>query len=104
MKKPNYVRLFLGISNTLSVFLISGCAGASIANFARTGGIGIINPVGLIIGFGIVWYCWVEAEHKNRNPWTWLILGVIFGFFALLVLVYLNDLPADKKDANQDLI
>jgi hypothetical protein len=71
-------------------------------NYARTGGIGIINPVGLIIGLGIVWYCWVEAKHKNRNQWTWLILGLIFGFIALLVLVYLKDLPADKEDKKME--
>jgi RsiW-degrading membrane proteinase PrsW (M82 family) len=100
MKKRDYVKPLLGISNTLSLLLLSGCASASIANYVRTGNIGFINPVGLIIGFGIVWYCWVEAKHKNRNPWTWLTLGLIFGFFALLVLVYLSDLPASKEKSS----
>jgi len=102
MKKRNYVRPLLGISNTLSLLLLSGCASASFVNYVRTRNIGIINPVGLIIGFGIVWYCWVEAKHKNRNPWTWLTLGLIFGFFALLLLVYLSDLPADQENRSQE--
>ena len=102
MKKRNYLRPLLMISNILSSLLLSGCASASFANYVRTGNIGIINPVGLIIGFGIVWYCWVEAKHKNRNPWAWLTLGLIFGFFALLVLVYLSDLPADKEHSSQE--
>ena len=102
MKKRNYVRPLLTISNALSILLLSGCASASFVNYVRTGNIGIINPVGLIIGLGIVWYCWFEAKHKNRNPWTWLTLGLFFGFFALLVLVYLSDLPAAKENRSQE--
>ena len=95
------MRTLLEVFVTLSSLKLSGCASASIANFVRSESIGIINPIGLIIGFGIVWYCWVEAKQKNRNTWTWLILGLIFGFFALLVLVYLKDLPVEKKAETQ---
>ena len=74
--------------------VLSGCSSASVINSIRTESLGILNPFGLIVGLCIVWYCWVEAKRKNRNTWTWLILGFIFGFFALLVLVYTKDLPA----------
>jgi RsiW-degrading membrane proteinase PrsW (M82 family) len=81
----------------LLTLVLSGCASGAIINSIRSEGIGILNPFGLIVGLGIVWYCWIEAKRKNRNIWTWLILGFIFGFFALLVLVYLKDLPATSQ-------
>lgn len=87
--------LFKAISILISIFL-SGCASASIISYTRSGYIGIIHPIGLIIGFGIVWYCWIEAKRKNRNYWRWMILGFVFGFWTLLILVYLKDIPADE--------
>lgn len=83
---------FLGLILVASV--LSGCASGAVLNSIRSESLGILNPFALIVGLGIVWYCWVEAKRKNRNTWTWLILGFVFGFFALLVLVYLKDLPA----------
>jgi len=85
------------IGSIFFTFFLSGCASGAIINSIRSENIGILNPFGLIVGLGIVWYCWVEAKQKNRNTWTWLILGLIFGFFALLVLVYLKDLPAVSR-------
>ena len=80
--------------------VLSGCASGAILNSIRSESLGILNPFGLIVGLGIVWYCWVEAKRKNRNTWTWLFLGFIFGFFALLVLVYLKDLPATPQETH----
>jgi len=81
----------------ISFFFISGCASLPIVNYARSGHIGIFNPIGFFIGCGLAWYCWVEAKRKNRNEWLWLILGILFGFIPLFVLVYLKDLPKEKQ-------
>ena len=85
----------------VSLSFISGCASAPIVNYARSGNLGIINPIGFIIGSCLAWYCWVEAKRKNRNEWLWLILGILFGFIPLFILVYLKDLP-DEKQAQDD--
>jgi RsiW-degrading membrane proteinase PrsW (M82 family) len=87
-------QIYRAIGLVILVSVLSGCASAAVINSIRSESIGILNPFGLIVGLGIVWYCWVEAKRKNRNAWTWLIFGFIFGFFALLVLVYVKDLPA----------
>ena len=92
----------LGLISIIALLFLSGCAGASVLNLIRSETIGILNPIGLIIGFGIMWYCWVEAKQKNRNPWTWLFLGLIFGFIALLILVYQKKLPAKEMVATKD--
>ena len=81
----------------LSTWFVSGCASVGLINLARTGEIGIINPLGVIIGLGIMWYCWTEAKRKNRNPWVWLLLGFLFGLIPFAVLVYLKDLPANQS-------
>ena len=85
--------LYSAIGLVLFTSVLFGCASAALLNSIRSESLGILNPFGLIVGLGIVWYCWVEAKQKNRNTWTWLILGFVLGFFALLVLVYLKDLP-----------
>ena len=87
-------QIYSAIGLFLFTSLLSGCASGAVINSIRSESFGILNPFGLIVGLGIVWYCWVEAKQKNRNTWSWLILGFIFGFFALLVLVYIKDLPA----------
>jgi RsiW-degrading membrane proteinase PrsW (M82 family) len=90
-------QIYRAVGLIFSILVLTGCASGAILNSIRTESIGILNPFGLIVGLGIVWYCWVEAKRKNRNTWTWLILGIIFGFFALLVLVYLKDLPSSSQ-------
>ena len=76
---------------------MSGCASGSIIHYSRSGSLGIINPIGFIIGCCLAWYCWVEAKRKNRNEWIWLILGILFGFLPLFILVYLKDLPSGEN-------
>ena len=94
----NMRQIYRAIGLCLFSLVLTGCASGAILNSIRSEGIGILNPFGLVVGLGIVWYCWVEAKRKNRNTWTWLILGFIFGFFALLVLVYLKDLPLVSQE------
>ncbi len=95
MKTRSYASVF-GL--LLGVLIINGCSSMALYDFARGGEIGLIKPFALIIGLGIMWYCWVEAKRKNRNPWIWLLSGFLFGLIGLLVLVYLKDLPAAKAD------
>ena len=90
----NMRQIYSVIGLVFLILILSGCASGTLINSLTSASFGILNPFGLIVGLGIVWYCWVEAKRKNRNTWTWLILGFIFGFFALLVLVYIKDLPA----------
>lgn len=40
------------------------------------------------------------AKRKGRNPTTWFVLGLFFGFFALLVLFFLA--PVVKKEGEDD--
>lgn len=96
------IKIFRALGLISLTLILSGCASGAILNSIRSEGIGILNPFGLLVGLGIVWYCWVEAKRKNRNTWTWLILGFILGFFALLVLVYLKDLPAASSTTHNN--
>lgn len=79
--------------------LLQGCASASVFNIALYDQMGFIpNIFSLIVGLGIVWYCWMESMRKNRNIWIWIILGFLFGFVALFILVYLKDLPKIEEE------
>lgn len=80
--------------------LSTGCASKPLYDFAVGGGYGGLNLISLAIGLGIAWYCWTEAKSKNRSPGLWLFFGLVFGFFALLVLVYLKKLPP-KPDSSE---
>lgn len=66
-----------------------------------------INPLNimhLLIGFGIAWYCWKEAQEKNRNSVLWLSLGFIFGLLALIVIAYLKKLPAPSIEVEHEIV
>ena len=41
----------------------------------------------LTLAFGIASF--FVAKAKNRNPWFWLLLGLLFSFVALLALAVL---------------
>ena len=43
----------------------------------------------LAIIFGIA--CFILAKVRKRNPWLWLLLGFVFNFVPLLVLLVLPD-------------
>lgn len=50
------------------------------------------------MGWGILWImfgvvCAIAASSKNRNAVGWFFMGVVFGPFALLMLVFLSKLP-----------
>lgn len=95
------------IFHTALMAIVSGCASMPVYNAATASSIGqVINPqniMHLIVGLGIIWYCWDQARDKNRNPILWLTLGFLFGFFALLVLVYLKKLSAPVIDAEHEV-
>lgn len=38
---------------------------------------------------GIV--CFAIAKNKKRNPWLWLLLGILFNLFAVVILLLLPD-------------
>ena len=45
----------------------------------------------VLIFFGCSWGCAVIAHQKGRNPVAWFILGAMFGFIAVIVLLMLDN-------------
>jgi len=42
------------------------------------------------------WACYSLAVKKNRNTALWAVLGVLFGIFALLVILFLPPVKGDN--------
>ncbi|BAE80954.1 conserved hypothetical protein [Chlamydia felis Fe/C-56] len=40
------------------------------------------------------------AVKKNRNPIGWFLAGMCFGFFGIIILLILPDLPPKNEDSN----
>lgn len=49
--------------------------------------------VGVLLWIVCCAACYKIALDKNRNAGGWLILGIIFGIFALVVVALLPTLP-----------
>ena len=82
----------------LTIPFLEGCASHAVLNIAQEGTQGIIkNIISLVIGGCIIWYCWVEAKQKKRDPRKWAVLSFFIGFIALVVLVYSKNLPAQEE-------
>lgn len=49
-----------------------------------------------VVVFGVVtgFICRSIANHKNRRPELWFVLGFLFGLLAVLVVAFLPTLPA----------
>jgi competence ComEA-like helix-hairpin-helix protein len=45
--------------------------------------------------------CYFIAKKKNRRGWLWLILGFLFGYFALGVLVFLKKRNQSMREVKQ---
>lgn len=83
----------------MATILLTGCASVPIYNLAKSGQIGIFNPVGLLIGVVLMYYTWVEAKKKNRNALGWLTLTFLFGLIpAVILIIYLKDLPQERTE------
>jgi len=77
----------------ITIFLLSGCAGASAYSVATTGNIGF-NPLGIIVGLVLMYYTWEEAKKQNRNRWIWITLTFLFGLIpAVILILYLKEVP-----------
>ncbi|MGD9697497.1 hypothetical protein [Acinetobacter sp.] len=55
----------------------------------------------------IVWlFCAVGAgtlaNQKNRNGFAWLLLGFMFGIFAVIAILLLPELPRKAIKVNDD--
>lgn len=48
------------------------------------------EEIGAMLVFFIGVFCGVWAQNSGRNPWLWLILGIIFNVVALIVLCIKN--------------
>lgn len=48
----------------------------------------------LLVWLAMAYICYITASEKGLNSALWGILGVIFGFFALMVLVMI---PSKKE-------
>lgn len=46
------------------------------------------------------WACYSQAQKKNRNETLWAVLGVLFGIFALIVLLLLP--PAQDNNGRNN--
>ena len=57
----------------------------------------IHQDVGGTVFFLFGAFCALWAQNTNRNPWLWFFLGLIFNFFAVLVL--LNKNSNDRRRA-----
>ncbi|WP_348663151.1 GYF domain-containing protein [Chlamydia vaughanii] len=42
------------------------------------------------------------AIRKNRNPIGWFLAGMCFGFFGIIILLVLPDLPPSNRDPTSD--
>lgn len=76
-------------------------AGTATDSGAAAGAAVIALLVLLVVGaMWVAWGLWCRsiAIGKNRSGTTWLILGIVFGIFALIVLLTLPRLaPAESK-------
>lgn len=45
----------------------------------------------ICIAFGLL--CAWLAKQKNRNPWSWFLLGAVFTLPAFIVIVFLKPIP-----------
>ncbi len=43
------------------------------------------------------WGCYNQAVKKNRNGALWAVLGVLFGIFALAVILFLPPVEGDNN-------
>lgn len=46
------------------------------------------------------WACYSQAQKKNRNVTIWAVLGVLFGLFALMVILILP--PAQDNNGRNN--
>lgn len=49
--------------------------------------------IGILIWLACCGACYKIALDKNRNAGGWLLLGIVFGIFALIVVALLGPLP-----------
>lgn len=54
------------------------------------------------LAFAVV--CAIVASNKGRSAFGWLILGAIFGVFALIVLAFLSNLKAPQVERNEAVV
>ena len=52
----------------------------------------LIALLPLLISAGFAWVAWYLASQRGRRPVLWAVLGFVFWFFALIVLVVLPNL------------
>ena len=54
----------------------------------------------IIVGWFLIWTlaCWKSAIARGRNGWLWGLLGFVFGFVALIVLLVMGPLGAWEQD------
>lgn len=43
----------------------------------------------VLVSIGIAYVCYQVAKEKGREPIIWAILGLLFGIFALILLVFI---------------
>jgi hypothetical protein len=56
----------------------------------------IMELVTILIWCLFGWACYKQAQKKNRNETLWAVLGVLFGIFALAVILLLPPVNNDN--------
>jgi len=56
----------------------------------------------LLLWFGCAVACWAIANSKARLAGGWFLLGLLFGFFALIVVAVLPSRERDKNAPSPD--
>lgn len=46
----------------------------------------------ILVWLACAWICYALAKDKNRNEFAWLLGGVLFGVFAVIVIALLPKL------------
>lgn len=54
----------------------------------------LIELAGWCIFWGVI--CAVLAERKGRSPFNWFVMGFLFSFLALILLLVMSDLSYTK--------
>jgi hypothetical protein len=51
----------------------------------------------MVILFWILWVvlCGIVASNKNRSVANWVVLGILFGIFAFIPLLFLNKIEKE---------